>query len=233
MHRGTRLTTVLAVIPVAAMVAVTSACSSGSKLNGEEKKKPDQVVTDAKNALKAAKTVHLVGSITESEDGQKQTIQVDLRFLNTTGAAGSLTTGGKKLELVRVGNVVYAKGGADVLGSAAAAANGKYIKLPASSSAGRELAQLTDLKAFADETFSPDDTLKSTVEKGKADGAKAVIVTSTDADDPSQLYVANTGDPLPLQIIGTGTSSGKLQFADYNKDVTITAPADVASLPSS
>lgn len=233
MQKGTRLTTALAVIPVAALMAVTSACSSGDKPNGEEKKKPDQVVTDAKNALKAAKTVHLVGSVTETEAGQKQTVAIDLRFLNGTGATGSITTSGKKLELVRVGNDLYAKGGADVLGSAAAIANGKYVKLSATSTEGKDLAGFTDLKAFADQSLTPDSTLKNAVEKGKVDGKKAVILTSNDSGGPSKLYIANTGDPVPLQITGSGSSSGKMAFTEYNKDVTITAPTDVVPLPNS
>jgi hypothetical protein len=224
-QRSTRVARTLTAIPVAALLVAMSACSSGDKLNGEEKKKPEQVVTDAKNALKASKTVHLAGNINETDEGKSTTLNIDLHFLNGTGAYGFITISGKRLDIIRVGKDVYAKGDESVLGSAASVAKGKYIKLSATSGSGKDLADLTDLNAFANQVLSPSGKLEPSVGRGKVDGKKAVILTDTDKNGPGKLYVANTGKPVPLQISGSGSSTGKLAFTEYDADVSVKAPA--------
>ena len=41
----------------------------------------------------------------------------------------------------------------------------------------------------------------------------------------SSLSIANTGAPYPLSLQGKNTSDGQLTFSEYNKAVTIPAPA--------
>ncbi|MGF7236663.1 MAG: hypothetical protein ACQSGP_17130 [Frankia sp.] len=212
-------------IPVVVALGLTAGCSSGTSLNGEEKKSSTQVVTDARVALKAAKTVHVTGTQKGTGEDAGSDFVMDLYYLNGTGGYGSVTVSGKRLDIVRIGNDVYIKDDSDVTGSAAS--TGKFQKLSATSGTGKSVGDIANLGSFADNVITSDKTLQPGVVKGTTDGAKAVVLT--DSDGPAKLYVANTGSPVPLAIEGPDPSTGKLTFSDYNKKVEVTAPTNVAS----
>ncbi len=217
----------LTAVPIAVVLGLTAACSSGAKLNGEEKKSAAQVVTDSRAALKTAKTVHLTGTVKGTGDDAGSNFTLDMHYLNGTGGYGSMTVSGQKLEIVRIGNDVYIKGDATVTGAAAASA-GKFQKLSATSGTGKSIGDIANLSSLADNIITSDKTLQPAVAKETVDGAEAVVLTDNASDGPGKLYVANTGSPVPLAIEGTGSSTGKLTFSDYGKSVSVTAPTDVA-----
>jgi hypothetical protein len=58
-------------------------------------------------------------------------------------------------------------------------------------------------------------------------GAQAIGVVDTDEEDGGTVYVALTGEPLPLHIEGAeGSTEGAVDFLDWGKAVEVTAPAE-------
>jgi hypothetical protein len=52
-------------------------------------------------------------------------------------------------------------------------------------------------------------------------------VVDTDEEDGGTVYVALTGEPLPLHIEGAeGSTEGAVDFLDWGKAVEVTAPAE-------
>lgn len=230
MQKRIRIGSSLTAIPVVALLGLTAACSSGTSLNGEEKKSPTRVVSDARTALKAAKTVHLAGTVKGTDAGPGagpgSSFVLDMHYLNGTGGYGTVTVGGQKLDIVRVGNDVYVKGDASLTGASGGSAN-KFQKLSATSGTGKSIGDIADVKALADNILATGSSLQPTLAQDKIDGVRAVVLTDKASDGPGKLYVANTGAPVPLAIEGTGSSTGTLTFSDYNKNVSVTAPTDV------
>jgi hypothetical protein len=61
-----------------------------------------------------------------------------------------------------------------------------------------------------------------TVTQDTLNGQKVAVVTQKDG---SKLDIANTGAPVPLLLDSKGSDGGTVTFANYNKVVSITAPA--------
>jgi hypothetical protein len=224
-------TALTAVAVSATLLLGTAACSSGSKLNGEEKKTSTQVVTDATAALKAAKSVHLSGTQTDTSGETKTVTTIDLHYLNGTGSYGTVTTGGATLQLIRIGKDLYVKG-PNLFGATAARTIGDhYVKLSASSGTGQSLGAVTDLSQTADQLLNPGGKVGKTVDRATVSGNKAVVLTETADNGTGKLYVANTGSPVPLRIVATGSSASTLNLTDFGAPVTIKAPAGAVTLP--
>ena len=52
-----------------------------------------------------------------------------------------------------------------------------------------------------------------------------------DASDNSKLYVAATGKPYPVAIVGSKKGqSGAVTFDDWNKSVSLSAPSDALDI---
>ncbi|MCW2548502.1 MAG: hypothetical protein JWN96_2962 [Mycobacterium sp.] len=215
-----------AVVVIAIIVAVILIATGGKKdkntsLNGVQTQTGTEALTSARVALRNAKSVRLTGTV--KSDGQ--TIRLDLQLVGEN-SQGTLTINNNDVQLIKVGSTVYIKGDRDFLtkyanGNTAAvdALNGKWLKTAATSDFDEfSIAGFADqLKATSDVTVN-DKTVQSTL------NGKPVVVLSQ--SDGSKLSVANTGDPYPLFLDGKGDSPGQVTFAEYNKAVSITAPAD-------
>jgi hypothetical protein len=223
----------LALIPLVAAAALLAGCatatppattptSTGPADNGVSALAPADILTKAQAALAAAKSFHMVGTTTDN--GQK--VAVDLKY-SGKDAAGTVDVGAVKIEIISVGTDVYLKAPDDFWSSQIPAAQastllalikGKYVKVD---SKNASVASLVD-------PLRPENLLKpdGTVTKGDTktiDGAPAIALV--DSSDNSKLYIATTGDPVPLSI-ESGTSDGaSVQFKEYNLPVMITAPA--------
>ena len=44
------------------------------------------------------------------------------------------------------------------------------------------------------------------------------------------LYVATTGKPFPVELTKNGTDGGTIAFAEWDKPVTLTAPANAVDI---
>jgi hypothetical protein len=224
-----------------------SASSSGSTASGKDNGVAAKTATDILAASKAAaekqSSVHVSGTTTE--DGG---LSIDLTLSNGKGGTGSITIEGQKLELSAVGGVYYIKGDAafwtQQAGSADAATllADKWVKIPAETAASDDFAEFGDLVGgdfgtLFDDILSPTGTLT----KGTTDtiaGTKAIGLVDS-GEDGGTLWVATTGEPLPLRLDSTGSASASasatagsdsISFKDWGKAVTLTAPADAVDL---
>jgi hypothetical protein len=217
----------------------STASPSGSATgNGVADLPADQILARAKAALKSADSVRIKGTGRESA----QTFSLDLRY-SGANTAGTLGVGGQTIELRKLGKVVYLKGSREFWRSsggeaAAQLLAGKWLKTPANDKRFGDLSELTDLSKAADGLLDPDGTLTKGETK-TVNGVQAIGLTSS-GKDPGTLYVATTGEPYPLQIASSASSSsqGSLDFLDYGKPVTVSTPpaeqvVDVSKLPGS
>jgi hypothetical protein len=197
-----------------------SACGGGTKLNGEQKKTGSEVAQDAINALRGTSSVRMAGKATSNN----APVTLDLTFKGND-TKGSLSTNGTSFQIVKIGDKAYIKGDKATYTSIAGAAAAQLIGDRWLLMSGDKASGLTDitLGSFTS-SFSSTSKWSKTVEQTKLDGEKVVVVTDT--SDGSKLYVANTGKPYPLNAEKAGSDGGSLTFSDYDKDVTISAPAD-------
>ncbi len=220
----------VATVAVAVLVA---GCGGGSSSNGEASKTPKQVVADAQQAISAASSVHVAGKISEGGTA----LGLDLSMVRGKGATGNLSEGGLSFDLVRIGNIAYVRGSDAFYKKFAGAAvaqllHGKWLKGPTSTGDFASLAPLTDMKQFFSQLTGSHGTLKNEGETSFK-GQKAVAIKDTTKG--GTLYIAATGKPLPLGIVGGGSNTGTVTFGDWNKDVTLKAPSgaiDLAKLGS-
>ena len=200
-----------------------SSSSSSSSGNGVESKSPDQILTASKEAASKAASVHINGTITS----EGKPISLDMELLAGKGGKGTISQEGFKIKLVQVGGSVYINGSSafykHVAGTAAAQLlQGKWLKAPADSGELASLAELTDLGKLIDTALSDHGTLAkapaTTINGQKAVGLK-------DTTKGGVLYVSTTGSPYPLEITKAGKETGSVKLEDWNKQVTLTAPA--------
>jgi hypothetical protein len=157
----------------------------------------EAVLEEAKAAFLAAGTVRIVGDITEGPE----TFSLDLMIAGSEGGRGSVSTGGATFQLVRVGTDVYFQAPASFYEAqsgpeAAADLATKFVKATTEDPNFADLAAFTDLQALADELFSPDGELEKT-DVIELDGQQVLGLRDSDG---SVLYVAATGDPVPVRI---------------------------------
>jgi hypothetical protein len=218
---------------IAVLVLVTACGSSGgggsasspsASSNGVAALSAQEILDKASAAAKAQKSVYVKGSGTSGADS----VAVDLKLRNGGGAVGSITTGGATIQLISTGTTVYIKADKAFWTSfgndaAAQVIGDRWVKAPATDASFKDLASMGDFTAAIESFLSPSGTLTKGSEK-TIDGTAAVGVQSSNGT----LWVATTGDPLPIKIESSG--SGGLTFADWGAVVDVTAPADADTL---
>jgi hypothetical protein len=207
-------------------LALLTACGSHSKAeqaNGEASKPAVRVLADAKKALSSASSVHVSGGIVS----KGTPITVDLSMATGKGAKGSMTTSGLKFDLVQIGNFAYIRGSDEFLRHFAGAAvaqlmHGQWLKASITSGRFAQLAPLTNINVLFDKVASHHGKLANEGAK-TYQGQKTVEIRDT--SDNSRLYVAATGKPYPVAIVGGKKGqSGTVTFGDWNKSVSLSAP---------
>lgn len=185
-----------------------------------------EILAKASAALKAAPSVHLKGS--GSSGGQ--TFEIDMRYGKAAQAVGTVTANKQKIELRRDGRSVYVKADAafwQSTGGAAAARllAGKWLKAPLGDQRVAGLAAFTDKDQFTSGILKADGTVTK-AETKTIRGVEAIGLRSSGAQGGGILYIASTGDPVPLQIVpeAGGGDAGQLDFLDYGKTVDVQAP---------
>jgi hypothetical protein len=210
---------------VLAGVLLTGCGSSGksAKSNGEESKPPAKVLADAKAAATNASSAHVSGSIRS----EGTPITLDLSTVRGKGARGSMSTSGLKFDLVRIGDTLYIRGSDEFLkhfagGAVAQLLHDKWLKASATHGRLKSLAPLTSLGALFAGVSAQHGKL---VNDGKSTYKGDDVVVIRDTSDNSKLYVASTGKPYPVAIVGGKKSeSGTITFGDWNKSVSLSAP---------
>lgn len=224
-------TGVLAVL-VASAVLLSGCGGSGAKSNGEASKAPKQVVADALKAAVGASGVHVSGSILSSGTS----ITMNIRIVKGAGGSGEMSQQGLSFQLIRVGDKAYIKG-SDAFwkkfGGAGVALllHDKWLSGSATTGNLASLTSLTDIPKLFNGALGAHGTLKNEGETTYK-GQKAVAIK--DATKGGMLYIAATGTPYPLAIVGPkGSKAGAITFDEWNKTVSISAPkgaVDIGSL---
>jgi len=208
------------------VIALVAGCGGSS--SGEAQKSASQILADTKAAAQSAKSVHYVGTI--NQNGSR--LHLDLQLVAGKGGKGTLTIGGHRIDIVRIGQKVYFKGDEAFYRQFAGAAAaqllaGKWIASPSTSGNFSSFTPLTDIGKL----FGLIKT-KGTISKGAqstVDGQKVIAITSS-VPGSGTIYVATTGTPYPVELAGPSKSSGSLHFSDWNGTVTLVAPSGAIDL---
>jgi hypothetical protein len=212
---------------VLAGVVLALAGCGGSSSNGEAKKSAEQVVSDAQKAALAASSVHVTGNVTDN--GTPLTL--DLTIVKDKGGKGTFAENGLSFDVVRIGDTVYIKGSKAFLeqfagATAAQLFAGKWLKGSATDGQLSALTPLTDAQQLFKAALGNHGKLAN---KGETDLDGKKVVAIVDTTQGGTLYVAATGDPLPVQLKGS-KQQGRLAFADWNADAAIEAPKGAIDL---
>jgi hypothetical protein len=214
---------VLALVLAAALLAGCGGHGKAEKQNGEASKPADRVLADAKAAATSASSAHVSGDIRSNGTP----ITLDLSMARGKGAKGSMSTSGLKFDLVRIGDTLYIRGSdafyEHFAGPAVAQLlHGKWLKASATQGRLQSLAPVTSLGALFAGISSRHGKL---VNDGKTTYKGDQVVVVRDTSDNSRLYVAATGKPYPVAIVGGKKGrSGAITFDDWNKSVSLSAP---------
>jgi hypothetical protein len=197
-----------------------------------------EILSRSKAAFKKATSVHVTGGGASGQDAFK----VDMRYSAAGKAIGTIANGGQTVELRRTGQIIYVKADKSFWTSAAGAQagtlfGGKYVKAPLTDKRVGAVVSLTDMGSFIDSVLSG----PGPITKGAAttvNGTPAIGLTIKASSGGSTLYVATTGEPVPLEAKpeAGGTDTGKVDFVDYGATVDVPTPpaaqtVDVSALP--
>ena len=192
--------------PTATGPPTNGTTATGPRTNGLEKKSPADVVRAAVAALRAVKSVHIVGA---DWDGQ-----FDDR-MQRSSAIVTITyprTGGHARFRV-IGRYGYVK--TDFGHNA-----GRWLKYPAQAFKEFTIAQYAQSAPLNDD-YGP---REPKVQQATVNGRKVVVVSWRNG---SKLYVANTGPAYPLRADFKGKHYPvRMVFSEYNVPFDVTAPSN-------
>lgn len=204
----------------------------GASGNGEAAKSPDTILADAVAATSGASTARIAGSVVNN--GQR--ITLDIVSDHGTEGGGTMISGGAKFNIVVAAPSVYLKADAKtwtkVAGDKAAGQlfADKWLQTSADNPQFESFTKLVDLDALTEQiTKRP-----GTVTKGKVTsfhGQQAIPLRSGTGSSAGTLYVAATGKPYVLGLVGTSkTNKGELRFSNYDTAKVPPAPTDAIDL---
>ena len=218
----------MVVVGVALWVVPADAKALSSASNGEATKSAETILADAKAATKASASVAISG--TAIDKGKRFSFNI----VSSRGGAGggTITSGGATFTIVVSPPKVYLK-----------ADKASWNKLSGSPAAGQLFAdkwfQTTtanrDFRSFAGLVDSTKLTQRITANDSLTKGAVTTFhgrkaVPLRDGTDGT-LYVAATGTPYILGLVGTGAQRGsQILFSDYGSAKVPSAPTNVISL---
>ena len=206
-----------------------SSTKTTTTANGESAKPAPQVLADAKRAATSASSMHISGHIVSG--GTPLTL--DLSLARGKGAKGSMSTNGLSFDLVRIGNTLYIRG-SDAFYKhfagppVAQLLHGKWLKAPATHGQVAELAPVTSAAGLFGKVASSHGKLTNA---GETTYHGQKVVEIRDVSDNSKLYVAATGTPYPVALIGgKAAQSGVITFDRWNEPVSLSAPKDALDI---
>jgi len=200
-----------------------SSSSPSASSNGVADLTADQILAKSTAAAKAQSSVHVSG---KGSSGA-QSLALDLQLAKGKGGYGTITFGTDKLSIVSDGTTVYFKGDKNFWTNQASAQaatdiGDRWLKAPVSNQSFASLAQFADFDTAVGQFIKPDGAITKGDQKDIS-GQPAIALKSTNGS----LWVATTGEPLPLQI-SDGKPGEELTFADWGKaiDVKSQIPAE-------
>ncbi len=223
-----RLTSVAGLSLVAALAALTG-CGGSSSGNGVASKSPAEIIAAARTAADGASAVHVSGSTVTAGTP----ITLDLSLVAGKGGKGRIAESGLSFELIELEGTIYIKGSSafykHFAGAAAAQLlQGKWLKAPATSASFAGLSSLTELHKLLDAALASSD--KALVKTGTSTVKGQAVVGVRDTAHGETIYVATAGKPYPVAATKSGTGGGTIAFAEWDKPVTLTAPANAVNI---
>ena len=219
----------LALALAAALLAGCGGHSKAAEPNGEASKPAERVLADAKAAATSASSAHVSGNL----ESAGTAITLDLSTARGKGAKGSMSTNGRKFDLVRIGDTAYIHGSdafwQHYAGSGIAQLlHDRWVKAPILQPRFRSLAPLTSIGLLLGQVSAHHGKL---VNDGKTAYKGTQVVAIRDTSDDSKLYVAATGKPYPVAIVGgKKNQSGTITFDNWNEDVSLSAPSNAIDI---
>ncbi|HXQ61813.1 MAG TPA: hypothetical protein VN796_05720 [Acidimicrobiales bacterium] len=203
----------LLVLGMLGIMAFLAACGSSNPTNGEASKSAVQIFSDAKSATESASSVHISGRITSGSD------KVGLDFVDSSGrSGGTISDNGATFQIILSGKTVYLKGSEATMsklsGSAAAGQllGSKWLQTTTGNKDFGGLAGLFNLPNLI-ANIQPTGTLH----KGPVttiDGQS--VVALTDSTRKGTLYVADSGRPYMIELVGGPGEAGMITFDQYS-----------------
>lgn len=220
------------VVPLLLVAALAAGCggsgAGGGTTNREPVKPARLALADAVRSARQASSVHVSGKV---ESGSTP-VTLDLTLARGKGAKGTVTENGLSFNLVQVGGKVYIQGSdafwKHYAPSTAGLLHGRWISVPASNPRFAELAPLTSASKLFALVESSHGRL---VNHGLTtyDGQKTAEIYDT--SDGSKLYVAATGTPYPVALVGGRRHpQDQLRFDSWNAPVSLSAPQHAIEL---
>lgn len=219
----------LALVLTMALLAGCGGSKKTAQPNGEASKPADQVFADAKSAATNANSVHVAGRAVWNATP----VTLDVAAVRGKGAKGSASVNGLPFDLVQIGDTAYIKGSDAFYKHFAGPAiaqliHGKWLKTSTTSPRFRSFAAPTSVAGIFAKFRSSHGNY---VNDGKKTYQGQQVVVIRNSSDKSTLYVAATGKPYPVAIVGGKKGqSGTITFDDWNKSVSLSAPSDAIDI---
>ncbi len=191
-----------------ALLLGVAACGGGGHESG---KTADQILNDAQAAADKASSVHIVGEVTRGGTPGK----LELLLANNGDGREQVTTADHTAEIIKVGQVLYARGIPGLSGTG-------YQRLSLSDPRAARLAQAVDKKTVFMQLIDHNDAF-TVIGTETLNGNAAVKLKPQTG--PGILYIADDAEhPYPLRIDDAANGKGTITFSDWGADVTIAAP---------
>jgi hypothetical protein len=193
--------------------------------NGIQNKTAAEIAKTAQSNAVAASAVRMVGGLTE----EGTTVAIDASVEKGQDAVGTITIDGVPFELIKIGSVAYFKGNGTVIGAIYGAKTGKavgsskWLKVSTNEQQLGQLAGIIDIKGIFEDDPSTDATLTKTGES-TINGQPVVAVHDPDPTDGGDLYVATTGEALPVRLTAPSGQKGQFDFTNWDVPVKVVAP---------
>jgi hypothetical protein len=199
---------------------------------------PEQLLKASAKAVKAARSVHVRGQLTD--DGQ--TTKIDMVMAPGGQAQGRIIIGKQTLSLRRISGSLYAQGNpafwtAQGFDAFAGQLTGKWLKAPANESAFRQFAPLTDPVTFFDGILQPASGASLAVVPGVASGGVNTVGIEDQGAAGGTLYLADdAAKPVPMALRpgrGAAAATDRMTFSEWDAAVTVQAPPAAQVVDSS
>jgi hypothetical protein len=172
------------------------------------------ILSEARANTIAAQSVSIAGTGTSS--GQK--ISLDLTYVHGVGCSGSVTQAGTTAKITLIGTKIWL--------NAPPMPAGQYTSGKASDATFQGAASICSLSGLLG-SLTASSITGATKTVTTLDGQPVVDISGKDkkTGSLSTAVVADTVNPVLLEVIGRGSDGGTLNFTGYGATKTLTPPA--------
>ncbi len=204
-------------------------CSDGGGANGVAELGPGEIRAEVQEAVDQAESVHATGSF---EFGNGGILELDITA-DRSGGTGTVAFMGSEFEVLSVAGTEYMRASAEVwenMTTDAAEVDAladRWAKGSAGSRAGIDMSRFLDLELIVEGLLVPDDEFA----KGEETEVNGQAVIGLETPDGVTIYIATTGEPLPVQRASPDGESGSLDLEwDVDAEIAVPDQAEVVDL---